>query len=268
MLLLLSGAAILLRVGRPALHRDAASPVQTGQEVSLADSFEDGTPDFLRLDTRRDRQAFRRWFTYLAEAQYFQLRTSAAEIDDCAALIRYAYREALHAHDANWAGSAGLGVVPAFESPAKYRYPYTPLGAALFRVRSGGFRPADLTNGAFAQFADAKTLCRLNTHFVSRDVRRAAAGDLLFFRQSGDGTTFHSMIYLGASQFESGGGPFLVYHTGPEGRDPGEIRRPALADLMRFPQSEWRPERGNASFLGVFRWNILRRGPDDDDAGD
>ena len=37
-----------------------------------SDSFEDGTPDFLRLDDDNDRRAFRRWFTYIAEAQYFQ----------------------------------------------------------------------------------------------------------------------------------------------------------------------------------------------------
>ncbi|MGA2148800.1 MAG: DUF1175 family protein [Bryobacteraceae bacterium] len=253
---------------RVEFRNGTAATVKLTSVLDARDSFEDGTPDFLRLDDEHDRQAFRHWFTYLAEAQYFQTKPRPAEIDDCAALIRYAYREALHAHDSGWAESAGLALVPAFDSVVKYRYPSTPLGAALFRVHAGGFRPADLANGAFAQFADAKTLLRLNTHFVSRDAGRALAGDLLFFRQSGAETTFHSMIYLGASQFERGGGPYAVYHTGPDGRNPGEIRRPALAELMRFPQPEWRPEPNNPGFLGVFRWNILRKGSDDDDARD
>src|SRR5664279_6527220 len=31
--------------------------------LTAADTFQDGTPDFLRLDDDRDRVAFRRWFT-------------------------------------------------------------------------------------------------------------------------------------------------------------------------------------------------------------
>ena len=117
---------------------------------------------------------------------------------DCAALIRYAYREALRAHDGNWATDAHLPVAPGIPSVAKYQYPYTPLGADLFRVKPGGFQAADLTTGAFAQFADAKTLQLRNTHFVTRDLDRAQPGDLLFYRQDSDHMPFHSMIYLGA----------------------------------------------------------------------
>ncbi len=73
-----------------------AQPVKLPLTAALAerDSREDGTPDFLRLDSNAARAAFRRWFTYLAEAQYFQGRPEArpAEIDDCAALDPlYAY---------------------------------------------------------------------------------------------------------------------------------------------------------------------------------
>ena len=56
-----------------------------------------------------------------------------------------------------------------------WSYPHTPLGAALFRVRPGAFSAADVTDGAFAQFADAKTLVERNAYFVSRDVRAALA---------------------------------------------------------------------------------------------
>ena len=221
------------------------------------DSLADGTPDFLRLDDEHDRSAFRRWFTFLAEAQSFQPAAARpAEITDCAALIRYAYREALHAHDDAWTANARLPLVPAFDSVAKYQYPHTLLGAALVRVRPGPLAPSDVADGAFAQFADAKSLWRWNCHLVSRELSAAQPGDLLFYRQTSR-ESFHSMIYLGASQIEPNGKRYLVYHTGPDGSDPGEIRRPTVEEMMQFPRSEWRPLASNPNFLGVYRWNIL-----------
>ena len=208
-----------------------AKPASAQLYLSLdsRDGAEDGTPDFLRLEDEHDREAFRQWFTYLAEAQYFQSPSERPpEINDCAALIRYAYREALVAHEGIWATSAHLPLVPAFESPSKYQYPYTPLGSALFRVKAGAFRNDDLNNGAFLQFADARTLWRYNSHFVSRNLTRALPGDLLFFRQSTGREPFHSMIYLGASQLRPDRKRYVLYHTGPEGDDPGEIKRLTL----------------------------------------
>jgi uncharacterized protein YfaT (DUF1175 family) len=225
--------------------------------LSAADSFEDGTPDFLRLDTDPDRRAFRRWFTYIAESQYFQTPANRpAEINDCAALIRYAYREALHAHDGAWADAARLPLMPALGTIAKYQYPYTPLAAALFRVEPGAFSAADLTNGSFAQFADAHTLRRYNTTLVARDLSRAEPGDLLFYRQDESDMPFHSMIYLGESQLRPDGRAYVMYHTGP---GQGEIRRWTVQELLNYPQPEWRPLAANPAFLGVFRWNILRK---------
>ncbi len=248
--------------GRPAAHTSLVTTLDT------EDSAEDGTPDFLRLTSTQDRAAFRRWFTYLAEAQYFAGAAGRApEITDCAALIRYAYREALRAHDGAWAAGAGLRVVPALDSVARYQYPFTPLGAALFRVRSGPFRAADLNDGAFLQFADARTLWRSNTHLVSREIDRALAGDLLFFRQDSTRAVYHSMIYLGGSAFRDDGRRYLIYHTGPDGKDPGEIRLLSTEDLMRFPQAEWRPIPTNPHFLGVYRWNILRETTESDRGG-
>jgi uncharacterized protein YfaT (DUF1175 family) len=229
--------------------------VQLTTVFDPADTAEDGTPDFLRLDDEHDRAAFRRWFTWLAETQYFQDPAARPpEIVDCAALIRYAYREALRAHDSVWTAAAKLPMIPALDSVAKYRYPRTPLAAALFRVRPGPFRATDIADGAFLQFADAQTLWRYNTHPVGRDLARAEPGDLLFYRQTGERTTFHSMIYLGESQVRPDGRRYLVYHTGDE------MRRLTVEELLRFPEPEWRPLTGNANFLGVARWNILRGG--------
>jgi uncharacterized protein YfaT (DUF1175 family) len=136
----------------------------------------------------------------------------------------------------------------------KYQYPYTPLGANLFRVRPGPFQ------SSFLQFADAQTLWRFNSYSLGRDLRRALPGDLLFFRQDRDRPNFHSMIYVGESQVRNDGRRYVVYHTGPEGQDPGEIRRLTLEELEQFPRAEWRPLASNPAFLGVSRWNILRKG--------
>jgi len=249
--------------GETTLHFAAPGfePVQLKLQTTLdaSDSVGDGTPDFLRLHDAADRAAFRGWFTLLAEAEYYRHQT-LGEIDDCAALLRYAYREALRVHDSAWAKAVALPVAPSAGQIRQFQYPYTPLGAGLFRIREGSFAADDLNNGAFAQFADAETLWRRNSHFVGRDIARARPGDLLFFRQEGHNFPFHAMIFLGPSQIESesGGEPLVIYHTGPIGKSPGELRRPTLAQLMNFPDPRWRPVPSNPSFLGVYRWNILR----------
>ena len=225
------------------------------------DSFADGTPDFLRLHTAQDRQAFRAWFSSIAESQAGRPKLPA-EIDDCAALLRFAYREALHAHDETWLLSHPIETPQA--SIRQYVYPQTPLGANLFRVRPGPFLPEDLRNGSFAQFADARTLMERNTYLVGRDLRLARPGDLIFYRQLDQNSPydvpdatphrspFHSMIFCG----ETG----VVYHTGPIHQGKGEMRRLLLSDLLHHPDVRWRPLPENANFLGVYRWNILREG--------
>src|SRR5579885_3031053 len=109
---------------------------------ALSDREGDGTPDFLRLNAD-DAAAFRQWFTFLAEVQYYR-RDLPPEIGDCAALIRYACREALTRHDAAWAARMKLPIVPPFPSVGRYTWPFTPLHAGLFRTRPGPFIPADL----------------------------------------------------------------------------------------------------------------------------
>jgi uncharacterized protein YfaT (DUF1175 family) len=242
------------------------APGLAPQEIALrtmpdaTDSVGDGTPDFLRLHDPADRLAFRRWFTLLAESQYYR-RKPLPEIDDCAALLRFAYREALREHDATWAHAMALPAPATSGDVQQYQYPYTPLGAEIFRVRDGRFAEDDLRDSAFAQFADAETLWRHNTFSVGRSLSRARPGDLLFFRQ-GDGgrMPFHAMIYLGRSQVEPGSEQFVVYHTGPNRNSPGEIKRLSISELLNFPDARWRPVASNAAFLGVYRWNILRGG--------
>ncbi len=224
--------------------------------VKSSDQF---NPDFLRLDSAPDREAFRNWFTAIAEYQALRPdQELPAEINDCAALLRYAYRGALHAHNDVWLEENQLGALAYLPSVKKYRYPHTVLGAALFRVRAD--LPPDHPQQAFAEFADAKTLQQLNTYLVARDVRLARPGDLLFYRQLEQNSPYHSMVFVGRSRWlpDSSDDPILVYHTGPTGKSPGEMRRVELKQLMQHPSPRWRPIPGNSNFLGVYRWNILK----------
>lgn len=222
-----------------------------------SDRFADGTPDFLRLTDPADQAGFRSWFTLIADYQAIRPREEIPpEITDCAGLLRFSYREALKRHNDSWIVSTGIdvGVLPG--EIMAWHYPDTPLGAGLFRVKPGAFEPDDAKDGAFAEFADAKTLVQLNTFRVSRDVRQAQPGDLLFYRQFGQSSPWHSMIVT-----RIGPQARVVYDTGPDHGEPGQLRRVLLAELLRHPQPQWRPLPGNPNFLGVYRWNILRGTP-------
>jgi len=237
-------------------HRTKGStpPARNQPSLGWTDSFGDGTPDFLRLTDPADQADFRRWFTLIAE--YQTVRPTAqvpAEITDCASLLRYAYREALMRHDEAWFASTGIEVLAPPGEIRAWNYPNTPLGTALFRVSPGPFRPQDLSDGAFAQFADAKTLVERNAYFLSRDVRMGLPGDLLFYRQFGQSSPWHSMILIRVD-----GVAEVVYDTGPDHGRPGELRRVTLAELLDHPEPQWRPLPANPNFLGVYRWNILR----------
>jgi uncharacterized protein YfaT (DUF1175 family) len=237
---------------------------RAGLPVDSQDRFTDGTPDFLRLNSPFDQVAFRRWFTLIAEYQALRPPESIpTEINDCAALLRYAYRNALRNHDPGWIHDSQILPPTALPTIEKYQYPFTPLGPSLFRVREGVFQHSDLNDGTFAEFADAKTLKMFNTYFVSRNVHAARPGDILFYRQLEQNSPFHSMVFVGRSQWVQDSGPqsaadVVVYHTGPIGHSRGEMRRMNLTELQRFPSPRWRPVPGNDNFLGVFRWNILR----------
>lgn len=252
-------AAVVL-AGASATIAAQFQPHRVAVSDARAITAKDGAPDFLHLDSAADRAAFRQWFAAIAE--YQSLRPTAElppEINDCAALLRYAYRGALHAHNQTWLEENKLEALAVLPSVRKYAYPHTPLGAALFRVRPPS-STEDLKT-SFAEFADARTLMHLNTFLVSRDVRLALPGDLLFYRQLEQNSPYHSITFVGRSQLIKGEGaddPILVYHTGPIDDSPGEMRRVQLSQLMQHPSPRWRPVPGNTNFLGVYRWNILK----------
>ena len=91
-------------------------------------------------------------------------------------------------------------------------------------------------NKTFSAFADAKTLCRYNTFFVSRDMRDAGKGDILFFFNEGEqASPYHSMIVVQ----NTAAGCIVLYHTGSAD---GVIKRVPVSYLksdQRFYPAEW-----------------------------
>src|SRR5689334_21916571 len=90
---LLAGALgiFALQRSRPSLAPHPARVPDNQPAVAKQDAS-----DFLRLDSAADREAFRHWFTAIAEYQALRpAQDLPPEINDCAALLRYAYREAL-----------------------------------------------------------------------------------------------------------------------------------------------------------------------------
>lgn len=194
-----------------------------------------------------DRLAFQSWFAFLVDAQF---ERATGDVTDCASLVRHAYREALRSHSPEWYRTSRLPRMVAF--PDVRHVPAAEGNAwPLFRVARNPDR--------FAEFADAKTLVRLNTRSRGRDASAAQPGDLLYFRQEGVRSPDHLMVFVGRSPFDAGRRDWVVYHTGPQGNAPGEIRKVSLADLEHHPSRRWRPLRSNPAFVGVFRLDILDR---------
>jgi uncharacterized protein YfaT (DUF1175 family) len=197
----------------------------------------------VRLVDEGDREAFRTWFTFLADAQFYR---PTPDVADCAALVRYAAREALKAHTPEWRRLAALPDDAPFPD-VRSRPAGSPGGWPLFRTASGHY----------AEFADARTIVTLNARRISRDTGSLRPGDLLYFRQDGQASPDHLMVFLGPSRFEPTAQDWVVYHTGPLDGGPGEVRKLRLADLARHPAARWRPAGHNPAFVGVFRLDWL-----------
>jgi uncharacterized protein YfaT (DUF1175 family) len=108
------------------------------------------------------------------------------------------------------------------------------------------------------EFADSATLLRYNTYLISRDVRAAQPGDLLFFHQSVQREPFHTMLFVGKSYYQPQGTDWIVYHTGDLNGQRGEIREVQTGTLLEHPDLHWRPLLNNPNFLGIYRLEILR----------
>ncbi len=209
------------------------------------DSDADGFPDKAELQNESDRRAFRKWFVRIAESQY-EAKTPAWEESqqDCAGLVRMAYREALKRHDRDWCRR--FGFVPDGNIPdiSAFSYPNIPvLCSSIFRVKDGA-----PDKSSFGPFADAATLLSLNTEFIGKDLSAAEPGDILFYENRGNMYwPYHSMIMAGIVNNEH----IVVYHTGK-----GGIVKRAEISYLRASR-EFNPVPENPDFLGIYRFKIL-----------
>jgi uncharacterized protein YfaT (DUF1175 family) len=233
---------------------------RSNTETAQIDSDNDGVPDTAELRTFQDRESFRRWFTAIAEMQFYQL-SEQWNVDqrDCAGLVRFAMREALRRHDRPWFQKMGQDYETVAPDVASFDLDHNPLGEKIFRTDFGSFQESDLRNGRFSEFADGRTLKNFNTTFVSRDRREAQAGDLLFFYQPWvQKFPYHVMIFLGGPRVAPNGAQdWVVYHTGSSPTDQGTVKKVELSVLDHHPDPRWRPVESNRNFLGFYRLKIL-----------
>jgi len=229
--------------------------------TALIDSDNDGIPDLLELRTYEDRENFRRWFTAIAEMQFYQLSEEwNSDQRDCAGLVRFAVREALRHHDRPWLQKMGQGYEAVAPDVAVLDLDHNPFGEKIFRTDFGSFDESDLRNGRFSEFVDGRALKNFNTTFVSRDRREAQPGDLIFFYQPWvQKFPYHVMIFLGGGRVSpNGAGDWVVYHTGSTPTDDGTMKKVELSVLDRHPDPRWRPVEGNRHFLGFYRLKIVQ----------
>lgn len=231
-------------------------------EALSPDADADGFPEAIELKSASDRENFRQWFTAIAEMQFHRASDAWSEEQrDCAGLVRFAFREALRAHDRLWFQKMGGEYEPIAPDVRGLRLTDNPLGEKLFRTDYGAFNERDLAAGKFSEFADARTLKNHNAVFVGRQRDQAEAGDLLFYHQPWvQKYPFHVMIFLGRPRTDSAGAAdWVVYHTGASPQDKGTVKRMRLSTLARHPDRRWRPVEGNRNFLGFYRLKILEQ---------
>jgi uncharacterized protein len=245
--------------GRSTAHSPEAA-VKPSKTLPPADLDHDGLPDVAELRTFNDRENFRRWFTWIAELQFYKLSDQwNAEQRDCAGLVRFAWREALRPHDRPWFQRMGENYDPI--APDLNTNINAALNGKLFRTASGIYAPTDIADGKFSEFADAQTLKMFNADFVSRDRKQAQSGDLIFFHQPWvQKFPFHVMIFLGEPRIASEGArDWVVYHTGASPTDEGTVKKVRLSVLDVHPDKRWRPLYANPNFLGFYRPKILNQ---------
>ena len=247
--------------GRGQKAEFASSTSTSSAKAQLIDSDNDGIPDIAELRTYQDRDAFRRWFTFIAENQFYRLNDQWNEDQrDCAGLARFAIREALRRHDRPWFQKMGPGYETVASDVAEFDLDHNPMGEKIFRTDFGSFSDGDLRNGRFSEFADGRSLKNFNSLFATRDRREAQPGDLLFFYQPWvQKFPYHVMIFLGPARVAANGAnDWVVYHTGSSPTDKGTVKKVELSVLDHHPDPRWRPVESNKNFLGFYRLKILQ----------
>ena len=244
-----------------AITASETSGEKSGAADLVVDSDSDGIPDFAELRTFEDRENFRRWFTSIAETQFYQLSEQwKREQRDCAGLVRFAMREALRHHDRAWFQRMGPAYEPVARDVSGFDLDNNQLGEKIFRTESGAYHDGDQRSCRFSEFADGRTLKNFNVVFVSRDRREAQAGDLMFYYQPWvQKFPYHVMVFLGTPRVAPNGQrDWVVYHTGSTATDDGAVKKVELSVLDQHPDPRWRPLETNKNFLGFYRLKILQ----------
>ena len=202
------------------------------------------------LSEEGDREAFRTWFVALLEQQLEGPSPAWEPAQrDCAGLLRFAFREALATHTTAWRDRVAFTTGPPGQDPSI--------------VFAQDWRTGFPTPEGPQPFAKGAYLRRLSCVPLGRDLQLARPGDLIFFARGGARPQpDHAMAFV---RPDGDGAPMLLYHTGPEGsgdhrqsgRQPGEIRRVRLEELLHHPDPDFRPLSENPAFLGLFRWRLL-----------
>jgi uncharacterized protein YfaT (DUF1175 family) len=226
------------------------------------DPEKDGFPNQVRLNDEEDRTNFRKWFNMIALTQYYQKDDKWMD-RDCAGLIRFCFREALKKHDNKWLEKKKFLYDINIPDVRKYNYPDVPiLGQRVFRTNSNPFVLNDTlaSDSVFCAFVEAKYLKDHNLVFIGKDLREALPGDVIFYLNDvSPKWPYHSMIYLGNEKIGKldQKDDWVIYHTGPDEKDPGIVKKIRLSDLMKHPNKRWHPIETNQYFLGFYRWKIL-----------
>ncbi len=211
------------------------------------DADADGYPDVVELNTSQERESFLEWFATIAEAQY-TAPSPEWKYRDCSGLIRFAYVQALKHKDGAWFSQ--FPYLPRVRAFPIDNYPMPIISRSVFRVSKGSFQLDDVSKGKMVGVANAYELMTYSTTKVGLRESQAQRGDLLFFiHPLAEGSSYHSMVYLGDGR--------VVYHTGADLQDDGEVRLLSLETLRKHPDPSWHPDPSNPNFLGFYRWKIV-----------
>lgn len=167
---------------------------------------------------------------------------------DCAGLVRFAYREALKERTADQLKRIALGSklhLPPVSFAARRIFPFYP----KIWSTADGLEP----KRSFSFFADGETLVGYNFVHKSDSPEDARPGDLLVYHKGLDAREPYHLMMVGEGRRE----PVAVYHNGARGADAG-VRVVPLGDLYKSPDSTWIPVRANPQFLGVYQWKRFR----------
>lgn len=256
-LLLLWCGLSLLQPPALAHHLSISSPLSTTPpktstknqpQAPPQDRDRDGYPDAVELHGT-DRLRFADWFASIAASQYYGISPDwKLQDQDCSGLLRYAYAEALKPHTPKWFAKFKYLPPPRHASVQAYRYPVPQLSRSLFRVTGGTYKHEDVDKGHLVGRTTVQYLANYSTLPISRHLKDAKRGDLLFFIRP-QRRNYHSMVYLGDGK--------VVYHTGANPAEGGKVRLLKVDTLIRYADPAFHPVASNPHFLGVYRWKIL-----------